>query len=401
MRKKMTRKSKLQISELMPDSGKVLLTGTGKDFVARVGEQLIREAVLGVLCGENLRSQTEFLTRNRISQLSTAIFALYFQGKLRIPDFSSKLLDISLAQLLAAKRNNNADVWPAQWFMGLTGKSVQNVLKSNPKELDEYLTRFNASQDVAIARAEDEFGKLNGTLGFVKDGKTGETIELQWRDLLQLMTAIGAQTLTIRGSDKSLYGKLFEKLVLGSVLCILGYKRVERPESIDVDYGVFWLSDGTGHRESDATLLYKSAAQVRFDIGFIGPGNPEISKDKLSRFSSEPNKLGSKKKTYTKTFIIVDRLPQTGKTQAAAKAIGADIIQMSMHYWPRNLAHALSKVTKAEYEVATVSDAKIKKYLASKLANISLLSFLDSVRLDELMSNSISTGEDASDSDEA
>lgn len=108
--------------------------------------------------------------------------------------------------------------------------------------------------------------------------------------------------------------------------------------------------------------------------------------------------LGSKKKTYTKTFIIVDRLPQTGKTQAAAKAIGADIIQMSMHYWPRNLAHALSKVTKTEYEVATVSDAKIKKYLASKLANISLLSFLDSVRLDELMSNSISTGEDASDS---
>ena len=68
---------------------------------------------------------------------------------------------MSLAQLLAAKRNNNADVWPAQWFMGLTGKSVQNVLKSNPKELDEYLTRFNASQDVAIARAEDEFGKLD------------------------------------------------------------------------------------------------------------------------------------------------------------------------------------------------------------------------------------------------
>lgn len=388
----MTTKTKLQISELMPDSGKVLLTGTGKDFVARVGEQLIREAVLGVLCGENLRLQTEYLTRSRISQLSTAIFALYFQGKLRIPDFSSRLLDISLAQLLAAKRSSNADVWPAQWFLGLTGKSVQNVLKSNPKALDEYLARFNESQEVAISRAENEFGKLNGKLGFAKDGKTGDIIELDWRDLLQLMTAIGAQTLTIRGSDKSLYGKLFEKLVLGSVLSILGYKRVDRPKNIDKNSGVFWLSDGSANRESDATLLYKPAAQVRFDIGFIGPGNPEISKDKLSRFSTEPGTFGAK--TYTKTFVIVDRLPQTGKTQDAAKSIGADIIQMSMQYWPRNLAHALSNVTHEDYEIASIADAKIRQYLVKKLAEISLLDFLDSVKLEDDLNDDSSPDQD-------
>jgi len=390
----MTEKTRLHISELMPDSGKVLLTGTGKDFVERVGETLIREAVLGVLCGENLRSQTEFLTRNRISQISTALFALYLNGKLEHKDFSISVLQLSLDQLKAAKKSSNADVWVAQWFMGLTGKSVQNVLKSNPKALDEYLQRFNESQNAAIKLAENQFGNLTGNLGFVKDGKSGETIQLDWRDLLQLMTAIGAQTLTIRGSDKSLYGKLFEKLVLGSVLSILGYKRVSKPKEIDKNAGVFWLSDGTGNRESDATLLYKPAAQVRFDIGFIGPGNPEISKDKLSRFSAEPSSTDKTKQTYTKTFIVVDRLPETGKTQAAAKHIGAEIIQMSMQFWPRKFAAALSEVTHEKYEVMSISDHKIRNYLESKLAKISLLDFLDSVKLEDITANEAAYFED-------
>lgn len=377
----MTEKNKLHLSDLMPVSGKLLLTGTGKDFVERVGEALIREAVLGVLCGENLRSQTEFLTRNRISQISTALFALYLNGKLAHKDFSKNVLQLSLDQLKAAKRSNNADVWIAQWFIGLTGKSVQNVLKSNPKALDEYLERFNESQDAAIKLAEDQFGNLSGNLGFVKDGTSKDSVALDWRDLLQLMTAVGAQTLTIRGSDKSLYGKLFEKLVLGSVLSILGYTRVSKPKDIDKVSSVFWLSDGSGNRESDATLLYKPAAQVRFDIGFIGPGNPEISKDKLSRFSVEPSTTETTKQTYTKTFIVVDRLPETGKTQDAARHIGAEIIQMSMQFWPRTFAAALSKVTGTKYEVMDVADKDIRSYLESKLAKISLLDFLDSVKL--------------------
>ncbi len=38
----------------------------------------------------------------------------------------------------------------------------------------------------------------------------GKKLELDWDGITRLTTAIGSQTLTIRGSDKSIYGKLFE-----------------------------------------------------------------------------------------------------------------------------------------------------------------------------------------------
>ncbi len=46
--------------------------------------------------------------------------------------------------------------------------------------------------------------------------------KLGWCLLAYLLNTIGAETLTIRGSAKSSYGKLFEKLVLGFLLHILG-----------------------------------------------------------------------------------------------------------------------------------------------------------------------------------
>jgi hypothetical protein len=62
------------------------------------------------------------------------------------------------------------------------------------------------------------------TLGIVENGK-GKQTPLTWKDITRLTTAIGSLTLTIRGSDKSIYGKLFERLILGSVLSILGFQQ--------------------------------------------------------------------------------------------------------------------------------------------------------------------------------
>lgn len=363
----------------MPKAGAILLTGTGKDFVGRVGESLIREAVVGVLCGENLRTQTEFLTRSRISQVSAALLTLYLRGKLEIPEFSYKVARYSAEQLRASRKNDNADVWPAQWFIGLTGKSVQNVLKGDHGVLDEYVSKYEETIGTAIAEATREYGPLAGTIALLKTGDQRGKVELDWRDLIQLSAAFGAQTLTIRGSDKSMYGKLFEKLILGSVLSILGYQRVSRPESLSKS-GVFWLSDGTNIRESDATLLYGEGRLVRFDIGFIGPGNSEISKDKLSRFSTEENVLG--RKHYTKTMIVVDRLPNTSKTINAAKQIGAEIVQMSMGFWPKNLAMVLSKTTGKKYQVMAKREGELRAYFEGEVSKLSMLDFLENVALE-------------------
>ena len=40
-------------------------------------------------------------------------------------------------------------------------------------------------------------------------------------------------------------------------------------------------------KENDAALLFTTGSGVRFNIGFKGTGNPEISLDDVSRFDRE------------------------------------------------------------------------------------------------------------------
>ncbi len=155
---------------------------------------------------------------------------------------------------------------------------------------------------------EKDVGKLRIQMGFLDTGV--RTRELDFDDITRLTTALGCAALTLRGSDKSIYGKLFERLMLGSVLTILGFQLV-KAGAIKGKTKVFWLSDSTAARESDATVFIELGKLARFDIGFIGPGNSEISKDKLSRYERDLELDGA---THTsKTFIVVDRLPQSGK----------------------------------------------------------------------------------------
>ena len=373
----------ITLNDLFPEKGKVLLTGTGKEFVKRIGESVIKDAVLGVLRGENIRSQTEYLTRIRITQISAALITLYTRGHLTIPDFSDKIIGMAFLQLINSKKNANTLIWPAQWFIGLTGKSVQNVLKSDHKALLDYIKNFTESMKTAINKSAEDFGNIKVTMGFLEEFESGKTVELGWKELLQLSTAIGAQTLTIRGSDKSMYGKLFEKLILGTSLTILGFKRIDPPKDAAVlkNSGLFWLSDSSNERESDATVLYEPYKLARFDIGFIGPGNSEISKDKLSRFSSEQKYLNEQ--TYTKTFIIVDRLPTTGKTQRAAKLINADIIQMSMKYWPRELAAKMGAAIGLKHPLQSMREDAVAEYLANEMKGINILDFLNNFVIEQ------------------
>jgi hypothetical protein len=161
---------------------------------------------------------------------------------------------------------------------------------------------------------------------------------LGWEDITRLTTAIGSATLTIRGSEKSAYGKLFERLVLGSVLSILGLKYIKAPSDHELSK-VFWLSDNADERECDATVRLYPGKLARFDIGFIGQGNPEIMKDKLSRYARETEQYGIAH--TSRTFIIVDRMPATGKTRALAERAGTEIVQMSMQFWPKELAQRI------------------------------------------------------------
>ena len=367
------------IIDLFPAGFRVLLTGGGREFVERVGVEAVRKVVLSVMEGKNIRTETEPLTRLRIAQVSGGLVALFARGCLDITTFTNQLPRMAVQQIQAAGRDKGS-VWLSNWLIGLTGKGVQNVLRSDPEAVDEYIAGFERVVEEAASKCHKEIGGLTMSLGFAED-KNGRRAELDWQGIIKLATALGCQTLTIRGSDKSIYGKLFEKLVLGSFLTILGFERVDPSENKKSE-GVFWLSSSTT-RESDATLLVRPGKLARFDMGFIGPGNSEISKDKLNRYERQLE-IGEGI-TDSTTFIVVDRLPaKSKKTQELAEKIGAEIIQMSMQYWPRELTHRLHKRLGVRHELQDVPDNEIGRYLAGKLSSIPLLDFLSSISLADL-----------------
>lgn len=368
-------------NDLFPDKGRLLLTGSGKEFIERIGIEATKQAILNVMMGENLRTQTEPLSQQRVAVLSGAIISLFTNGFLKVENFSDELSNMAVQQIKTTKTKDKGSLWIANWLVGLTGKSIQNVLRSNPESVDQYLKDFEQMIEETATKCKEEFGELTMTLGFVEDG-SGKRIQIGWKDIARLTTAISSQTLTIRGSEKSMYGKLFEKLILGSYLTILGFERVNQNTNTKTSK-VFWLSDSADSRESDATLLNKPNELARFDIGFIGKGNPEISKDKLSRYAREFEVAG--KKSTSVTFIIVDRLPEKSKkTEEAAKLIGAEIVQMSMQYWVRELAQKLGERLGIKHELQLMEDEKISEYLRIRLATIPVQDFLSGLSVEEL-----------------
>lgn len=366
------RNSSQPLNELFPSDSRVLLTVEGRRFIERLGVEAARQAIVAILSGENVRNQTEPLTRRRLSQISGALLVMFAQGYLANEAFGEQLSSLAVEQIRNANKSDSASVSLAQWVIGITGKSTQNVLRDNPDTMQKYLDDFDAALDDSVAALQRDIGEFSLTFGFAQHAD-GRKATLGWKDILRLTTAIGSQTLTIRGSDKSMYGKLFERLVLGSVLTLFGFQRVDRTTNRKSD-NVFWLSDATRNRESDATLIYRPGSIARFDIGFIGPGNPEIAKDKLSRYERELEMQGIQ--SDSTTFIIVDRLSGSRATQEAAQRVGAEIVEMSMKYWPKELAIKLGERLGFTHELQQMPNDQIHSYLHDKLENIRVQDFL-------------------------
>lgn len=349
-----------KINQHFPEKARKLLTSNGRELITQIGLDIVRNIVLDVLCGKNLRDSTELLTRKRIATLNAAALVMMLRGSKKDKDFIEKLPDISVSEL--KKRLQKADRWILEWNLGLTDKAYQNVLRDNPKNLDDYKSKFVEILHEVVLESKKEYGNLAGQIKL-----DGDLIDIDWDTILQIMTSIGAQTLAIRGSEKSTYGKLYERLILGILLEILGFKLVDR-ENIKNPKKVFWLSSRDEKRESDATLLFEAGKGVRFDIGFIGRGNPEISLDKVSRFEREIT-LG-KTKWFMATIIVVDRIGQNSRIGALAKRIGGDIVQMSGAYWPLRVAEVLKERTGYKSELLGMKEKEVLQYLKKKIAKI-------------------------------
>lgn len=356
------------LGSLMTPATMKLLSASGSELVRQIGIDVVRSVVLDVLTGKNLRSSTEGLTRRRIAALNLAMVSLFLRGLASSSDFVAQLPDLAAATLID-KGVSKAERWLAQWILGLTDKAFQNILRDDPELILDYRDRYVEACREIIDTHIHQYGQLAGIL----NTDSGEHAEVDWLFVTFLLNAVGAQTLTIRGSEKSAYGKLFEKLILGSLLYILGFQYMPR-EQLTSHEGVFWLSSRDEKRESDATLLYTLGKGVRFDIGFIGRGNPEISLDKVTRFAREAEIGGSS--WYTSTIIIVDRIGKNSRIAGLANRIGGDIVQMSATYWPQIVARILNRDLGFEHPMVNMNHNELESFLSDRLASAPIETFI-------------------------
>ncbi|MFN3761721.1 MAG: CfrBI family restriction endonuclease [Anaerolineae bacterium] len=361
----MTRPSateRLSLGMLMPPMLQQLLEARGVEFVRQMGADVVRQVIFDVMCGRNLRDATEMLTRRRIALVNAALVAFFLKGAAGQSDFISDLTGAAGERLRETR--SRTERWVLQWLLGLTDKAAQNVLRDDPEVLDVYTKQYMQICREIVRECDRNFGTLDGKIRLEGD----EWVQINWEFLYHLLSAVGAGTLTIRGSEKSVYGKLFERLVLGSALYILGFRQVT-PEAVpEQPERVFWLSSRSARRESDATALIRPGQGVRFDIGFIGRGNPEITLDKLTRFEREME-MG-REKWYMASFIIVDRIGKNSRIPQVAEQVKATVIQMSMSYWIRLLAQELKRQTGYHHELVSLPDERMEEYLRGRLAEV-------------------------------
>lgn len=363
-----TKKTQLNtLTELISSADLDLLSASGSQLVEQIGLDVVRGVVLDILTGRNLRDSTEALTRRRIATLNLAIVEMFIKGSASSKDFINRLPDIA-TEILSKKKLSKAERWLAQWILGLTDKAFQNVLRDDPEAIAEYRDRYIQICDEVISARKTEKGTLKGEITFNGNQKA----QINWLWMTYLLNTIGAQTLAIRGSEKSAYGKLFEKLVLGSLLHILGFKHISPPPQ---EYNkVFWLSSRNEKRESDATLLYELGQGVRFDIGFIGRGNPEISLDKVTRFEREIS-MG-RSKFFMATIILVDRIGANSRIERMAEDVQGTIIQMSAGYWIKQVAQVLNDTLGFKHDLLHMKDNEIEKYLRKAIRKVPLEQFI-------------------------
>jgi hypothetical protein len=359
--------TQINIAEFIPKLGASLATYTGANVIDRIGKTIITEVISSILTGGNVRALTENLTKRRISLLNSSLLLTIMKLYTSCNNDITQLLTFIEKEISVKHKSKETKIF-IEWMSGLTGKSIQNVLRSNQNEIAIYFNNLKNVLTEAGLKCREEFGELRGELIL-----NSQKQELNWNFILYLFAAIGTQTLAIRGSEKSIYGKLFEKLILGSLLTILGFDFVKENDNSKTE-NIFWLSSRGNKRESDATLLYKPGLGIRFDIGFIGPGNTEISLDKVSRF--EKQLIYAKSKYIMNTIVLVDRVGERSRITDMAKEINGNIVQMSMSNWLKEVCLILRDKLDFKSNLLSMSDKEIINHIKSTVPHINFSKFL-------------------------
>src|SRR3989338_7416201 len=125
-----------KVARFVPSAITELFGSRGVDVIRRIGIDEVRRVVADVLCGINLRDSTELLTRRRVSMLNAATLVLFLRGLEASKNFVEELPQIAIDGLKT--RTSKQEQWLLQWFIGLTTKGVQNILRDSKTALEQY-----------------------------------------------------------------------------------------------------------------------------------------------------------------------------------------------------------------------------------------------------------------------
>ena len=363
------------IRENIPESSLKLVKYSSKDLIDRLGKDIIAQVVESILCGENIRNVTEPLTQKRLLLMNASLLITYLRCLKSIENFEDKLPELVTSEAKTKKIGENVKCY-LSWLVGLTGKSIENVVR-NKSGYEKYLNNWNENLKEISTLVNQSYGNMN-----VEFNNDGVKYLMKWPSLLRCMLALGAQTLTIRGSEKSMYGKFFEKLVLGSALNLIGGQFIDKNDTSKKNM-VYWLSQTEEEkREADATFIVRSGFGARFDIGFIGKGNSEVPADKLSRYERVSESGG--RKFYSTTIVLIDKIGNKSNVFNIARRNNWHIIQMSGTYW----LYELAQVMKEEFEfydhpLLQMSKEDSIKYIHDNINNIDLSLFANGLEDDD------------------
>lgn len=345
--------------------GKNSMKATRTDFIDMVGMEGIREIVKQVFLGGNVRDITEFITQRRLLNAYFAMLDLFIRQREEFIDTTDQHAEYVVMDLIKAKGDAKLlDLW----LLGLTKKGLDNIVRTEDCIVD-YQCSFSDSLNHAVEELENVYGELNGMIEV-----SGRRLELNWSILARLFMAIGAQTLSIRGSSKSMNGKMFEKLVLGSLLSIMEFHFLSKPPTqIDTTQKLFWLSNmDENERETDATVIYRGKA-VSIDIGFIGKGNPEITLDKVTRFQSY-KQIGGLPHDMA-TIIIVDTVSENSDLFRKAERVNGHVLQMKNKDWTIAFAKVLCNLLGCSHELIGKQVVLLETYFERELEKIDMQQF--------------------------
>lgn len=312
-------------SFLRSPPGARAVMGSGADtVVAAFGTDGLADAARGLLHGENVRLVTEQVTRATLAQLAN-----HTRQALFIPGLGPESVVDGAVAAVIGRSVRGLDLRWCYWLLGLTDKQVQNVLRDSPEALHDYAAKF-------LEVIDDEAKEMGGLRVQVGGGAVADA-----RQFLYFTQVVGAQTLTIRGSHKSTFGKFFERLVLAAFLEVLG---LTRDETRSGRLHTYWLhddDDGASGREADAVAVIAPGQLLHIDIGFIGRGNPEIILDKLTRYARQRD-LG-KVRFNVQTLVLADRFGQASTIAGRAEVLGALCAEMANPNWVQSIAVALTR----------------------------------------------------------